>query len=124
VTNADVERAVVTSGEAVGLALENFERRVLERFMALLDAERQQWIDVRDMIAAVATELAEQRKETADKRGELLSGIYGLQQQISEYEALIPPAERVKIAAMVYRHDDELQALADRVAALEARENG
>ncbi len=123
-TQRSVERAVVSSGEAVGTALENFERRIIERFNSLLEAERSQWLDVRDMVAAVANELAAQRTDSAQQRGEMLAGIHGLQQQLSEYEALVPPDERVKIATMVYRHEAELEAIRTRLAALEAAGDG
>lgn len=123
-TQHTVERAVVSSGEAVGAALENFERRLIDRFNSLLESERTQWLDVRDMVAAVANELAAQRKESADQRAEMLAGIHGLQQQISEYEALIPPSERIKIAQMVYQHDAAIMDLLARVTRLETRGNG
>jgi hypothetical protein len=130
-TQHKVERAVVTGAEAVGSALEMFERRLIERFNNLLDAERTQWLDVRDMVAAVAIEIAETRKESNLKRDELLAGIHGLQQQISEQDALFSPDERIKIAAMVYRHEEDVIALKEkqldherRIDALEAARDG
>lgn len=120
-THHNVERAVVSSGEAVGTALENFERRLIDRFLAILEAERTQWLDVRDMVAAVATELTEIRAESSRQRGELLAGIQGLQQQLSEYEALVPPEERVHLAKMIYRHEEELIDIRARLKALEAQ---
>lgn len=119
-TPQKVERAVISGAEAVGTALEMFERRLIERFNSLLEAERVQWLDVRDMVAAVALQLAEQRTETTRADGELLAGIHGLQHQLSNYEMLIPPDERIKLAEMVYRHEDELTAIRARLDALEA----
>lgn len=123
-SNKDIERAVISGGEAVGLALENFERRVIDRFIGLLEAERKQWLDVRDMVAAVATELADSRREAQQQRGEMLAGIQGVSQQFSEYEALLPPSERLKIAEMVYRHEDELKSLLAWRASLERGGDG
>lgn len=120
-TQHNVERAVVTGAEAVGSALEMFERRIIDRFNGILEAERSQWLDIRDMVAAVATTVAEQRLESAKERGAMIAGISGLSQQLSEYEALIPPAERIKIAEMVYRHEEEIKALLAWKATVEAR---
>ena len=117
-----VERAVISGAESVGMALENFERRLIDRFNGILEAERKRTLDVQDMVAAIAAQLSEFMSE-------IRAGIAGLSQQLSEYEAIIPPAERAAIAAMVYRHeeeltshDEELDAIRARLDALEARD--
>jgi len=123
-SNADIERATTSTADMVAAGLEQHARAITSRVIQLLAQDRKGFLDdlksLHEMVAAVATQQAEGVKEARTQQGELLAGIHGLQQQLSEYEALIPPAERVKIAQMVYKHEVDLEAIRVRLAALEA----
>lgn len=122
-SNHDIERATTSTADMVAAGLEQHARAITARVIQLLAEDRKSILgnvgDTQDMIAAVATQQANLAIESRQQRTEMLEGIHGLSQQLSEYEALISP----KIAEMVYRHEAAIADLLVRMARLDGGGN-
>jgi hypothetical protein len=118
-SNAEIERATTSTADMVAAGLEQHARAITARVVQLLAEDRRSFLDdlgrLNEMVSAVAIQQAEGVTEARRRDVELLAGIQGVSLQLSEYEALVPPAERVKIAEMVHRHEIDIQAIRARL---------
>lgn len=112
-SNADVSRAANSAVDAASAGLEKYFSTLQERVISLLAEDRDYLTksleSVHTMLGAVANEQHEIRAEGKRDRGELLSGVQGVAQDIS------------MVVASVQRHDEEIAALKDGHADLARR---
>ena len=114
-TQDRVRKRMIANAENMAAGFDRFQ----EELFALFETTRAKDLNtftaaqerLETMVAALAQAVADSRIEAAHKREELLAGIAGLSQQLSEYEALVPPPERVRAIAMIADHEERLRDL-------------
>jgi len=113
-TNADVTRAANSAVDAASAGLETYFHTMQERVISLLGEDRNSFTklleDQHDMLAAVATELHQNRAEGKRERGELLASIHGLAQDVS-----VGIASVQEVAARLQKSETDIDALKDIV---------
>jgi hypothetical protein len=109
-SNADVSRAANSAVDAASAGLEKYFATLHERVVSLLAKDRDSFTktleDVHTMLGAVANEQHEIRAEGKRDRGELLSGVQGVAQDISVVASSVQ-----EVTAQLKKHDDELAAI-------------
>lgn len=109
-SNADVSRAANSAVDAASAGLGKYFETLQERVVSLLGQDRASFTkileDVQTMLGAVAIEQSEIRAEGKRDRGELLSGVQGLAQDVSVVAASVQ-----ELTAQLQKHDGEIASL-------------
>lgn len=103
-TTERVRRRIEANATTVADGLEKLQSDILELFNSQLDKYRADMHDRDDANTAML-------KSLVGEVGALRAGITGLSQQLSEYEAIIPPDERRRVIVQVADHEQRLKDL-------------
>lgn len=103
-TTERVRRRIAANATVVSDGLEKLQNDILELFNSQLDRYRNEMLTRDEEHVAML-------KSFVDELGAMRAGITGLSQQLSEYEALVPPAERARAIAMIADHEERLKTL-------------
>jgi hypothetical protein len=103
-TTERVRRRIQANSTVVADGLEKLQSDILDLFNSQLDKYRHEMLERDDTHIAMLSSLV-------NEIGALKQGVIGLSQQISEYEAIIPPSERKRAVAMIADHEERLQSL-------------
>ncbi len=119
-TNADVTRAANSAVDAASAGLETYFDTLQSRVVSLLGEDRASFTtilaDVQTMLAAVANEQQEIRAEGKRDRNELIAGVQGVAQDISEVMASVQ-----EVTARQGKDSQDIAALKDRLDLLETQ---
>ncbi len=99
-----VRRRIQANSTVVADGLEKLQADMLDLFNSQLDKYRHEMLARDDTHIAMLSSLVREI-------GALKEGVIGLSQQLSEYEAIIPPVERRRAVAMIADHEQRIQDL-------------